>query len=365
MNQKVVPVNAVPDTPEFRLETEYASRSALLLDEQLERIGVDEESYLSGLEKSIEALGMPPNHESIVIDREIYQHHFDKYIVGQFAGSVFGKDGSHKTRLAWYFHSRPGLHLVDAAKALAPRALKPRLESLAKLARGLQREPGSPYGHAGQHCVYSDLPLATAVFGPERVRARLEERIDYALRRIELSAPRDDRFLRHLELDQWIEIFSDQMLPNRHLATAHGKTVVAPYAAGPLLSCALKVPVAQRYLRGFEAKYLLKEVLRKRLPSYPTSQRKLATALPFRRYYESGPLARVWERYAVPDFFEGEARARVVEQPSWMTWNAITYAIWEDRVAKNPDLAPIPSSRRWDWGGGAGSPIPVSRASAC
>jgi hypothetical protein len=175
------------------------------------------------------------------------------------------------------------------------------------------------------------------------------ERLDYAARRVRLFAPREERFSRHVELDQWLEIFSDPMLPDRHLANAYGKTVFTPYAAGSVVRRALEVPVGQRYVRGLQAKHLLKQVLKGRLPRYPINQRKLGTGLPFERYYTRGPLSKIWERYEVPELFRGDARQRLVTHPSQTTWNAITWAIWQEQVVRNPALAPIPGSRTLEW----------------
>jgi hypothetical protein len=98
--------------------------------------------------------------------------------------------------------------------------------------------------------------------------------------------------------------------------------------------------VEERYIRGLTAKWILKDLLDQRLPGYPSNQRKNATGLPFARFYRDGPLTTIWDTYDVPDRFEGEMRDELVASPSTSTWNAITYAVWEQRIARNRDLQP-------------------------
>lgn len=345
-------LNIVPDTPEFRCETEYAERAAGLLGIPLDQMRVREGDYARELEQTIEAMGMPPNHEVMALERPVYESSGHRqYVIGQFAGSVFGKDGSNKTRLGWLLRSAPGRLALEFAAGLTRRrpALHHRLETLEEIARSLNAEPGSPSGFAGQHLVWADRQLVDRLFGPHLIRDRLIERVAYAARRVRLFAPEQPRLFRHIELDQWVETFSDPMLPDRHLANAYGKTVFTPYAAGPVVQRAFEVPVRQRYLRGFQAKHLLKQVLNTRLPSYPVNQPKLGTGLPFVRYYTNGPLSKIWDRYDVPELFRGEARQRVVAHPSWTTWNAITWAIWQEKVVRNAALAPIAGSLTLEW----------------
>jgi hypothetical protein len=197
--------------------------------------------------------------------------------------------------------------------------------------------------------VYGDRAFLEEVFGVDVVKARLQERLDYATRRVALFAAERPAFFRHVELDQWIEIFADPMLPLRHLANAAGKTVFAPYAAGPMLRACRSVPLQQRYIWGLQPKYLLKRTLQRRLPAYPIGQRKLHTALPFERYFRKGPLTGIWDRYDIPAVFRGAARDRLVSAADWTTWNAVTWAIWE-RVVADPDLAPLEESRQLTWG---------------
>jgi hypothetical protein len=119
---------------------------------------------------------------------------------------------------------------------------------------------------------------------------------------------------------------------------AHGKSLVIPFLARPGVSSAMQVPVSRRYIKRLQSKYLLKSLLHKRLPKYPAYQRKGATLLPFAEFYTAGPLSRVWERFQMPDWCEGQARDRLLNVPDNMAKSTVTWAIWEQSVLRNPIL---------------------------
>jgi hypothetical protein len=168
----------------------------------------------------------------------------------------------------------------------------------------------------------------------------LEEVVD----RVELETAENDNFFRHIELFQWRVIFADLALTGNHDAQALGKQQVQPYSSWRVISEHLKVPARKRYYKGFTGKWMLKELLTRRVNGYQVNKRKLATGLPFERYFEDGPLTGVWDEYEVPMVIPEELRPGVRTSPSPLTWKAITHAIWERRVRSNKHLEPHPAA---------------------
>ena len=70
----------------------------------------------------------------------------------------------------------------------------------------------------------------------------------------------------------------------------------------------------------------------------------VGASLPFKRYCTYGPLTGIWERYSPPDLFEGQAKQDLIANrlDEGVLWNAIAYAIWDKRVARNSSVAPNP-----------------------
>jgi asparagine synthase (glutamine-hydrolysing) len=330
-------------------ETDYARNAAELLGIGLKTVMVNPSDYLHRLETAIDAAGMPPPHTQFAAYQPLLELDYRRFLIGEQADAVFGIE-MRKARLAAPFTSRLGRLSIRMATSVAPRGRRQRLRQLQQTARRLGNTPDSLEGYGARFGVYTDGPLAEAVFGETLVRRRLASRMALVRDTLEPAAPSSNAFLRHLETAQMVDFFcEDIMMCFRHLAYAYGKSIYSPFTTAAVFEAARTIPVEHRYLRGLEGKYLPKLLLKRRLPRYPASQRKGYTHTPFEDLYRA-PLAEVWRRYPVPDLFEGKQRDRLMAQPSQMTWNAITLAIWQQRVAANPDLKPVPGTRVLSWG---------------
>ena len=102
-------------------------------------------------------------------------------------------------------------------------------------------------------------------------------------------------------------------------------------------------------MKGLQGKHLLNQLLHKRLPGYPATQRKGYLHVSFERYYESGPLSDIWERYQPPDFLDQGAQELVLVKPSALTWHAVAYAVWQNRVLNNSNLPGAPGHYEREW----------------
>lgn len=330
-------------------ETDYAQRSAEALGIELRVREIKEADYLDQLEDLIEAMAMPPSFLTMVFFREAFLEDDKKFISGDLADSLFGSN-LRLARAAWQFASPMGLFFIRRIARVFPFNARPGARLLAPSALSLSQTCTSPFGFGAQRSVFTDYHLAESIFGPELIRERLVERLNYMTERTTLSAPASDRFFRHIEIAQWINyLCTDHVMLVRQLAHAYGKDVFVPFLTRGVFQSAARVPVDQRYIKGFEGKYLLKMLLKKRLPGYPVNRRKGYSNVSFDRYYKSGPLADIWNRYDVPDFIQGVAKRRILEDGGELAWHALTYAIWKKRVVENEGLAVVANSSEHSW----------------
>ena len=344
----VPPVDLVTQSPAFDQEADYASRAAALLGLEAVRIPVREADFMDQLEEAVDAIGMAPHFLQIVLLGSAFKSDFRKFIMGERADALFGMTG-RVARIAAYFAFPLGVLFLKAVTAPIPASARVRWHLLAATAAKLSRAPEDPFGFGCQSTVWTEFGLMDRIFDPALVRERLKRRREYLIERVDLSARRG-RYKRHLECAQWLEyLCEDTVMLFRHFANAYGKSVFVPFITGAVVATALEVPADHRYIKGMRNKYLLKDLLQKRVPKYPVDQRKGFTDLPFSRYYKEGPLSRVWERYEVPDFIEPGLAREVVQAGNWMTWNAICYAVLKKRVLDTSDLAPVPGSWLLEW----------------
>lgn len=281
-----------------------------------------------------------------VMFRSAFMLDFQVYVSAWEADHLFG-DGVGLARIASFFSSPVGLSMLSLGTTLTPAMARQRWRLLLPIAQSLGQDPASISGYWAHFAAFADRSIVESAFGQETVRDRLHARLDHVLRLVTLSAPETDTFGRHMEMAHWqTYLCDDAFMHMRQVAHGLGKTLLSPFHTHRVLSAALQVPAAERYIQGFRSKYLLKLLLKKRLPSYSIDQRKAGANVPGKRYYTSGPLSDIWERYPVPDCFDGDIRQQIVDYTGPITWHAIAYAIWQEKVLRNGDLQPLPALKR-------------------
>jgi asparagine synthetase B (glutamine-hydrolysing) len=338
-------LTVVPDTPEFAIETAYARDSASLLGMSIEELAVSERSYVGLLEDTIDGTGRPPVHDVIPIVTTAFRRiHGTTFVLGEGADGIFGT-GGRPAKLGNLFRQP---QLRSAALGIArttPQGFRARAESAIRRGELLASDPESADGLAAAFQIFGDPDFIRGVVGPERIESILLSGLQYVFDRVELVRP-SDPFLRHMELRQWRSFFNDHSEIAREVARAHATDVRAPFLSATAISALTGIPIADRYHKGFTGKWLLKDLLAARLPAYPVGQRKRHTALPFTRMCTDGPLVGIWDRYTPPSLFEGDARSDLIANrlDEAVLWNAISYAIWDERVVRNPHLTPHAST---------------------
>ena len=339
------------------MEAEYAKSAASSLGITLQRQEVRQSEFLGDLELATENTAMPIHFGMLAVFARAFSNDYEKYIFGWNAGILFG-DTARFIRIASLFANPLVLWCLESSAPTIARkdrarrsAWRERLERLLPAARQLSLDPESTLGLRTGSATYTEFDVAEMIFGEEAVSRRLEKRFEYMTERVAMKAPRGNKFVRHLEINSWTDyLCRDWAAQIRHLGMASKKSVFFPFFSGNVVRSALSIPVDERYIWRFEAKYVLKRLLKRRLQSYTVGQRKGSTALaPFPEYYKAGPLSRIWDNYEVPDFIQGEAKKRVLSWPLNITYSTVSYAIWRRRVVENQDLKPLPSEQSHEW----------------
>jgi hypothetical protein len=337
------------DSDDFHLGGQYLDAAAAALGIEPERVVVPTDELLQQLEEAIDGRALPPHFPQWVTLGRVYTRPHDVFIIGERAGA-YSRFGGRIPYTARPFSRFPGSLLQPALHAAAALGRPYRMKLLADQAPALGEDPRSPHGWGAQMPQsYGDRAWAERVFGYESVLARYEERLAYVEQRIELLPSNADRYFRHLEIARWLEFYNENNSQFRSLAFAYGKAMVDPFTARSVIDAVLAVPATERYQDGAHSKYIVERLLRDRVPAYPVTAGKDDIVVPFRRYYSSGPLAQVWDRYDVPALFTGADRTRLVEHPIDTDWNAVTWAIWQDRIANNEGLGPLPTALDLSW----------------
>jgi len=277
----------------------------------------------------------------------LYEYDAPAFMIGEGADSVFGS-GRGIRRLASLLSGGLGRSLLRRLEGEG--RLGRRAGQIGGYAALFAEGPLSPHGYAGtQLDYYGDMSGTLRIFGEDAHAALNRAMLQEVLDRVEMETAEDDSFLRHIEMAQWRLAFAELTMFGNHDAQAIGKLQVQPYLSWRVVAELLKVPARARYYKGFTGKWMLKELLGRRVKGYRVNRRKLATGLPFKRYFEDGPLTGIWDHYEIPEVIPDELRPEVRNTATPLTWKAITHAIWLNRVVANPGLAPHPAPFHEVW----------------
>lgn len=328
-------VSAAFDTPEFDFEVEYARTASDLVGTDHEIVEAPEDRYLERLEAAVDALGMPPHQlQTPTFDAVFREHGDDTFVCGQGADALFGLGGAvTRARKVW---------LTRHLKYL-PSVVEP-LRHHGRYLERLERDASDPRGEGPQFAAYTDLESATEIVGREAIERRQRARYEYALERV--PEPSGDPYARHMHVGHWIDFFcEDAITVWRQVGLARGCEMHTPFAGKDVASLAAAVPSPERYVDRFEAKHLPKKLVDRHYPEYDQRKPKGNGNLPVERFFESGPLADVFDRYPLPSFVPESVAEDVPDRLPGFAWNLAGYAIWRDRVLRNDDLAPAPNTR--------------------
>jgi len=340
LGDKVQPVTFVPDTPEFATETEYARAAAALLEVSINEVPTPERDFLQMVEFNTETLGTPSADDSSPYFTQIVTSQPNgRFVFGQGADAAFGIS-LKLARFSSWFRWPIARQTVNASSRWMPGHLGYRLGQVGPIANRFSRSFLDSRGYAATARVSGHTPLLERVFGLEAIEEAGQSSLDYALERVVPIADPASRFFSHVELAHWHIVMANPMTLRHAACQAAGKRAFGPFCAPNILNALATIPVRDRYIRGMSAKWILKDLLKRKVPDYPVYKRKKATALPWQRFYENGPLTGIWERYEVPDLFSGEDRSELTARPIATTWVAISHAIWLERVVRNADLKP-------------------------
>ena len=337
------PITFVPDTPEFLEETAYAREAARRLGITLLEMPMEEASFVDMLERVTDVAAIPIFDDAKpYIARTLLDSPFSRFVPGQGADTSFGTS-LKLTRFSSWFRWPGIFQVVEAAARYAPGHLGYRLGQVVPRAEGFRHEPLDPWGYAGTTRAHGNTSIFREITDPALLEEAHRGSLQYVVDRLERQADPASRFYSHLELSHWLLTFGNPVGTDRLVAQSAGKGLILPYVAGKVLTAAASIPVADRYVQGLQAKWILKKLLARKVPDYPINQRKKATALPWERFYRAGPLEGFWERYEVPDLFVGEAREAIVNSQTAATWNAMSHAVWIERIARNRALQGHPA----------------------
>jgi asparagine synthetase B (glutamine-hydrolysing) len=340
-------VSMAIDSPELALERRYVRDTRDHLDADGHRaVDLPESRFLTWLEESMDELGFPSHFGQTVLTHALFADgDAGRYVNGEGADALFGLTGSKGARVAAWL--RPLLaRTPQPVAARVPGSAGRSVSELHALARQFDRPLADGGSFAQRFAFFTNPGVVGEMVGEDLVARRFRAQRDFVTDRV--GTTNAGAATAHLELGHLLSFFQHNTVAQwRQLAHAHGASLLAPFKTERMARCSQSIPADRRYVQGLsglgslDAKYLLKRLLTRRLPSYPTGRKKGNGALPLERYFEDGPLADVFDRYEPPSVVPEGMLSDHVDSFGPVTWNLITYAVWRDRVLRNPDVEAV------------------------
>lgn len=321
------------DTPELERERAYADRANDLVETDRDVVEMSESSYLERLEAAVDALGMPPHQLQTPTFDGIFRESEGTLVSGQCADGVFGL-GDHLELGQTVWQTRAlGFVPTVGEKLRRHRTLLDRL----------RRHPSDPDGQALRFAIGTHIPPAIDAMGKRQYDRRQRARYEYAMARV--PAATGDSYARHMHVGQWVDFFCENTETVwRQAGFARGCEMYTPFAGKAVAELALGLPSPERYIDDGEPKHVPKKLLGEWYPEYDLSKPKGNGNFPADRFFASGPLSSIFDRYEVPEFAP-DVRGDIADRSPGLAWNLAGYAIWRDRVLRADDLEPVSHTR--------------------
>jgi hypothetical protein len=331
---------------------EYARRAAELLQLKLDVIRLKDEETWVNLESNIDLAGWPQRVIQMTMLANIYSSPAEGFVQGGRGDALFGTAGTRSAVLADRTRALPFRPVLELLARTPGGFASERAKGLLQVSQQMDRAPASPVGWAAgiSSLGYTDLSVIRDAVGMELVTERYANRLDYAQSRLGEASQAASHVARHLELAHWIDYWcEDSAAFCRQLGLAHRKRVHMPFLATPLVAAAMTVPIHERYIRGLDVKHLLKGALSRRLPTYPVKQKKGITSMRMPPTYRGEDRAAIWEEYPLSSFIPVQHRERIASFDSPMSFPALTFAMLDRRVLRNPNLPTVSVKERLEF----------------
>ncbi len=344
-------INLVPPalSDEWTFQAKYASQTAKQLGIDLLELPVFRENMLDQMSDMTRRVGLPLRDYNMGMYIPAFLHDWNRYVIGERADALFGAVG---TRIIKLLDTAPPIVLNPTTALFAATAggrIQLRAQQINTARNQLRRALDDPWGYGAlMSCFgYADFEFLKEIFGAATVTDRLASRSAYVRERMEPTGSLSPE-MKHLEFAHWVDYFcEDGAIRIRQLAHSFAKTLICPYLSGPVVRSALGVHANERFIRGLNTKHLLKAVLKKRVPNYPTKRRKGITGVRLKDHYPNGDLAVLWEDAPIPEFLPSTYAAELRRYPlhgplgpGSQGWNLVAWALWTKHVLHNDELQP-------------------------
>lgn len=323
--------------PEFEREVEYVRMAAVRLNADHTFVSYDLQRYMESLENTVAACAGPISEEQMPCFFDLVEHlagqPVRRFYSGAGADNTLGIHGARRWLQVERYRRVPGIGRLFTAVGGALERVLPnkafRLREQGKLIRSLSdrlspHHPANDYG-------FTDLHMLARAFGAQRMRDAIAQRVAV----LDAHLPVDQLSLVDFvhQLDMVNEMMQSESLTTA-LFARRGLCLMSPYMDSELVSAAYAFHSRIRYHDNDQTKWLPRLLVARRAQAETAHLPKQHGG--FRQHITweltHGQLHDRLRAMQRPAWLSAADFEQKLEQPDWLTWNMLTWQIFEGWV---------------------------------
>ncbi len=327
----------VVHVPEFEREVDYARVAATRLNAEHTFFNFDLQRYPEWLETTVAACAAPISEEQMPCFVELIEHlagqTVRQFYSGEGADDILGIPGARRWLQVERYRRTPGIARLFSLAGVALERILP------DKAFGL-REQGqliptlsdrlSPH-HPANDYGYSDWDMLGRTFGAQRVRDTIAQRVAV----LEAHLP-----VERLTLVDYVHQLDmvNEMMQSESLTTAlfaqHGLSLISPYMDSEVVAAAYAFHSRIRFHANEQTKWLPRLLVERRAQADAAYLLKAHGGFPQHIAWElkQGQLHERLRAMPRPVWLSAADFEQKLDQPDWLTWNLLTWHIFEQWV---------------------------------
>ncbi len=323
--------------PEFEREVEYARVAAARLNAEHTFINFDVQRYPEWLENTVAACAGPVSEEQMPCYVELIEHlagqTVRRFYSGEGADDILGIPGARRWLQVERYRRTPGIgRLFSAAGVMLERILPDKAFGLREQGQLIPTlsDRLSPH-HPANDYGYSDWHMLARIFGAQRLRDAIAQRVAV----LEAHLPVEQLTLVEFvhQLDMVNEMMQSEALTSA-LFARRGLSLVSPYMDSELVSAAYAFDSQIRFHANDQTKWLPRLLVERRAQAEAAHLPKQHGGFPQHIAWElkQGQLHEQLRAMQRPDWLSASDFEQKIDQPDWLTWNMLTWHIFEEWV---------------------------------
>ncbi len=323
--------------PEFEREVEYARMAAARLHAEHTFINFDLQRYPEWLEGTIAACAGPISEEQlpcyVVLIEHLAGQAVRRFYSGEGADDILGITGARRWLQVERYRRAPGIgRLFNMAGVMLEHILPDKAFGLREQGQLIPTlsDRLSPH-HPANDYGYSDWHMLARTFGAQRVRDAIAQRVAVLEAHLPVEQLTLVDFVHQLDM-------VNEMMQSESLTTAlfarRGLSLMSPFMDSELVSAAYAFHSQIRFHANEQTKWLPRLLVERRTQAEAAHLPKQHGGFPQHIAWElkQGRLHDRLRAMQRPAWLSAADFEQKLEQPDWLTWNMLTWHIFEDWV---------------------------------